>query len=194
MNSLVKVIAKEFSDSGITWGIGGSLVLKRHGIELVVKDIDILTTVEDFEIASKILEDLGKSVHKPPYKGFESKRFASFEISGIEVDLMAGYQVFYDDNIYSYMFTKASVSLKDHFENGVINYTSLEDWYILYLLMNRVKDKGKIKALEAHFRDNGILRKDLLDQALKNAPDRVIDHVKEKLGIFLNAEIDKGMI
>lgn len=180
MKSLMLAIAGRFSKAGITWAIGGSWVLKRHGIDTARNDIDIITTTADFDKADAILSSMGTRRAHEPHAVFKSLKYAKFGINGYEVDLIACFQIVHDQGVYTYDFSKRSISLIDSFSRGTINYTSLEDWYILYLLMGRPRDKLKFETLEAHFRANGIERRDLLEAMLEHAPAGTREYVINK--------------
>jgi len=94
--------------------------------------------------------------------------------------LISCFQIVIGKNLYTYVFSKDSISLSDTFSEGTVNYTSLEDWYVLYLLMGRSQDAIKIEALESYFHTNGIERRDLLDGMLEQAPKGITEYVRSK--------------
>jgi hypothetical protein len=173
MNSLVLDIAAIFSEKRFTWGLGGSLVLKRYGITDSVKDIDILIVPEEYSEAEKQLAAMGTKIPVQPHKKFKSQKYSKYVIKGFEVDLISDFQIVTELGLYSYPFDTHSITKRDYFAQGSVNYTSVEDWYVLYLLMERSEDKKKLEAITNYFRINKITHKDLLRRSLKAAPKRI---------------------
>src|SRR5688572_29199849 len=90
------ILAQEIAPllAGMHWGIGGSLLLWKLGLEAEPRDLDIMTTAQHFPAASqRIALRLGEGV-RTPHPTFRSTCFARFE-SGTagSIDLFAEVRV-----------------------------------------------------------------------------------------------------
>jgi len=168
MERTLTEIARHLNERGIVWGIGGSLVLKHHGIVKSARDIDILVTLEGLEAADEELSSLGHKQTKMTSPLFQTTYFYEYVINGIEVDLMCDFKIVRDP-LYTYPFDAESVVSADFIDDVRIPYTSLEDWYILYQLMNRNDDKTL--AIRQYLQTNGITHPNQWDRMLKTVPD-----------------------
>ena len=76
------------------WGIGGSLLLWKLGLEANPRDLDIMTTSEHFDtVRQRLARRLGAGV-RTPHPNFQSTCFARFESEGpASVDLFAEVRV-----------------------------------------------------------------------------------------------------
>lgn len=157
-------IGDKLNKEGILWGVGASILLNHY--ELVDKphDIDIIIDIKDIGKADEILKDLGEKKKREQVSGFSTEHFYEYSINGEDVDVMAGMIVNFNGGSYKYIFDEKSVvETKDI--NGIkIPLTSLEDWYVLYQLMER--RENKVMIIEDYLMENGIKRVDLLERAL----------------------------
>ena len=185
MNSLILDLAGRFSAAGLTWAYGGSLTLSRHGIDVRVNDLDLFVEPNDFAAATAILETMGQPVNVMAHPRFQSQKYQKYIIKGIEVDVMAGLMIMTAAGAYVYPFDKASITKRDVFARGSVNYTSVEDWYVLYLLLDRHEDKEKIKAIVEYLHINGVVHKALLKRTLAEAPAMIKDTVRQSLGAMI---------
>jgi hypothetical protein len=165
MISTLSNIGNEINKENITWGIGGSLLLHFYGILNHPNDIDILVYEDDAIKLTHILSSFGNSkeaIHRNP---FCTTYFFKYSINHIDLDLMGGFKLEHNEGIYSLLFNQDSI-VSHHVINGVnIPLCSLEDWYVLYLLMPNREEKVKI--LEYYFERNGVTHFELLEKALK---------------------------
>lgn len=176
--SLLK-IANELNQHNIHWALGGSMMLLYHGLAEDAHDIDLMVTVDDFLIASSVLLSLGiklkKRVEISPL--YQTENFAEYKIDGYDVDLMAGLQISHKNGIYRYCFDELSVTDSKWHDGVKINYASLEDWYVLYLLMPH--RSIKVQKIEHHLIKIQIKHPLLLERALRgNLPEPVKNRVE----------------
>lgn len=86
-------IAREIAPllHGVRWGIGGSVLLHRYGLIKRPRDLDIVTTPEEFPTMYSLLtHKMGRSI-PAPHAVFSSRNFARFQVAkGVFLDTMAG--------------------------------------------------------------------------------------------------------
>ncbi len=184
LNSMfaLNMIAEQFNLAEITWAIGGSNVLKRFDLVDHVNDIDLLVMEKDIQKAAKILSELGTKLASKTTKQFETKYFYQYTVHDMQIDLICDFKIRYQDTLYHYIFDEESITDIDTIAGVRIFFTCLEDWYILYRLMNR-QDDQKIFNLEKYFRLHGIKHLKLLNRALKEVPKELKFKIKYQLAI-----------
>jgi len=166
IKTLVK-IAKQLNEKNVHWALGGSLMLFYHGLAEDVHDLDIMVANEDFWTADAVLLALGLKNKKREEKSpiYLTDHFSEYQIDGIDVDLMAGMQIRHEHGIYRYCFDELSITEITQVSDVDINYTALEDWYVLYQLMPQ--RLLKVQAIEHHLTTQGINNPILLERALR---------------------------
>lgn len=144
--TLIK-IAKLFNEQNILWNVGGSMLLAHYGLHQNPHDIDIIVAEKDAEKASIVLDNLGGKMQTPKSDIFISSFFQKHEIDTVEVDLIAGYKIKHSQGLYEYIPVFEST---ENQSGEDIVYACLEDWYILYQLMP--KGKNKVDIIEEYFK------------------------------------------
>lgn len=184
LNSMfaLNMIAEQFNLAEITWAIGGSNVLKKHDLIDHANDIDILVMEKDVVKAAEILSNLGTKLSTKPSKQFETKYFYQYTVHETQIDLICDFKIRYQNELYSYTFDEESITDQDMIAGVQIFFTSLEDWYVLYRLMNRENDQ-KILSLEKYFRLHGVSHPQLLNRALKQVPQELKFKIKYQLSV-----------
>lgn len=182
---ILSYVGKQLNNAGILWGVGASLVLNQYGLISNPNDIDLLVDIKDIEKTDEILKNIG---HKKPFEEtsfYSTKYFYEYVINGIDVDVMAGFAINFDENSYEYSFDNKSITNVKIINGVKIPLTSLEDWYILYQLMqNR---ESKVNMIEKYLLDNGIKDASLINRALsKNLPDKV----RERVQLLLKSQLE----
>src|SRR5262245_5878290 len=106
------VLAQEIAPllAGMHWGIGGSLLLWKLGLETKPNDLDIMTSAADFNAVNlRIAEKFGEGV-RTPHPTFRSAHFARFVSDGpASIDLFADVAVKRNDELVSWSFDPRSV-------------------------------------------------------------------------------------
>lgn len=141
MDKVLVKVAKEFNKENITWAIGSSYLLKEKGLIDVCNDLDIFVSLEDIEKVKKILDGIGKIEESKDSKNFKSVYFLEYNIDGIDIDVMAGFTVIKNNHIYKYILDNNSIVENIVKEDTKIYYTSLEDWFVIYQLINGREEK-----------------------------------------------------
>ncbi len=119
--------------AGLEWGIGGSVLMWTLGLEPAPRDLDVVTTVDDFDaIRDRVARRLGAPVDVP-HSTYQSGCFARFAANGpVSMDLMADIRVRTPEGIIGWDFDPKSVTLRDG-----LPWMRPEDWVELYELFER---------------------------------------------------------
>jgi hypothetical protein len=143
---LLSQIAKELNRKNVTWAIGASMLLYFKGIVSDFHDIDIMVTEEEIEIVKGVLLSFGKMQTPKPNVRYKTSYFLEFQINGIDVDVMAGFNITNNDKEHHFPLKKEHI--KDFTEiNGIrIPLQSLEEWRMYYQLMGRDEKVDMIDA------------------------------------------------
>jgi len=182
MITTLKKIATRFAEHQILWGLGGSWVLKKNGFSVVPHDIDLFCTVADVESADAILLTLGTRI--PPSEKdprYQTGTFYEYQIDGVDVDLMCEFSILYRGEAILYPFDASSIAEIEVLDGCALPYTSLEEWYVLYRLMNRKKDH--IGAIRSHLMQSGIRHPQLLDRLLQRIPEPLYGEIRHELNL-----------
>ena len=177
-------IKHQFEPANIDWAIGGSLLLKAHQLVEKVNDVDLIIARKDIKQADQILSELGQKLPtKPAQKPFRSKAFHQYQVHDIGVDLMADFTIEHEEGLFIYPFPDQS-----NLEHRLIDGTSypccpLEDWYVLYQLLNR---EATVKIIEMHFKRQGPFNPCQLQSFLTKPLPQSIKHNIQNLLEFTN--------
>ena len=142
---LLQKIANDFNNENITWNLGASCMLYLRGIVTEFDDIDIMVSVDDIDKVKRIMSKYGTYQAHLPNEKYKTEHFLEYNISGIDVDIMAGFNIV--RNHQEHYFPLLKTQEYDIYDlNGVaIKLASVEEWYKYYQLMNRT---DKVKLLE----------------------------------------------
>lgn len=146
---LLKKIAHRFNESDVVWALGASMLLYFKGIAPDFHDIDLMVINSDVECVRKILSEMGEIQPSNPNSKYQTKVFMEFIIDSIDVDVMAGFSILNDGELFD-------CSLK---EEQIIEWMSLDGekiplqspllWCKYYKLMGR---KEKVEMIEKAYR------------------------------------------
>lgn len=176
----LEFIAKS-TDEKILWAVGGSVVLNHHALVENPNDIDIVVDRKDADLMGALLESIGRREELRADGLYATEIFSKYTVNGVGVDLMANMSVNHEEGVYVYRFDGMSVT--DFKETGgtKIPLASLEEWYVIYQLLEG--RERKVGIIEDHFMKNGIGHRFLIERMLKgNLPERVIKRTEALLG------------
>jgi hypothetical protein len=180
LDEVLLKVARLLNRHGIRWGIGGSLVLKRHGLIKQVNDIDIIIAEEDIERAVSYFDRVAKRMNPPLDHSCQSKHFHKYTWKGVKIDVMAGFMIKHAEGAYEFVFDELSVDDVAIVDLVQLPYTSLEDWLIAYMLMPGREEK--VDQIEAHLKSTGLAHPELLERGLKQGlPKLYEDRLRELL-------------
>lgn len=176
-------VGEKLNNTGILWGVGASLVLNQYGLISYPNDIDILVDIKDIRKTDEILKNLG--IKKPTEETsiYSTKYFYEYVVNDIDIDVMAGFAINYDKNIYEYSFDSESITDIKSINGVNIPFTSLEDWYILYQLIPN--KENKVNMIEKYLLYNGIKNTFLINRALSKELPNI---VREKVQLLLRSQ------
>lgn len=180
MFNTLSYMGEKLNNSNITWAVGASILLNQFGLVDKPNDIDIFVDIKDIEKTDEILKGMGDKNKWEKTATYSTKYFYEYIISGINVDVMAGFAVNHSNGVFEYIFDYKSIS-EFRLINGVdIPFTSLEDWYVIYqLIPNR---EPKVNLIEKYLLSNGIKKPFLLERALKGSlPVEVREKIEDIL-------------
>jgi hypothetical protein len=128
---------------GLTWGIGGSVLMWRLGLEASPRDLDIVTTSAHFTtMRERIASVLGPGVGAP-HPRFRSTHFVRFENPGfVPVDLFADVKVETHVGIESWSLDEKRIEMLDG-----LPWTRARDWLELYRMFDR---RARVEVLETY--------------------------------------------
>lgn len=162
-------IAKELNEEKVLWAVGASVVLNHYGLVDKSNDIDILVDIKDINKVDAILKNLGERKIKEENNDYSTEYFYEYVIDGIDVDVMARFIIKYDGGEYEYTFDEKSIADMKVINDINVPLTSLEDWYVLYQVMQG--REYKVNIIEKYLSKNGIKNVGLLNRAIdKNLP------------------------
>ncbi|WP_018932966.1 nucleotidyltransferase domain-containing protein [Gracilibacillus lacisalsi] len=153
------------NNGNITWGVGGSLLLRFHQLIDKPNDIDILVDLDHTTQMNQILSLIGTEKEVIRTEPFRTKYFNKFHINYIDLDIMGGFAIEHQEGNYQLSFTQQSI-VEHKQVNGVdIPLCTLEDWYIFYWLIPGKKEKAVL--IENYFKATGIKHPSVFEEGLK---------------------------
>lgn len=147
IKSTLLYIAKELNKKGIKWALGGSLLLHIKGIKTSVDDIDILVADKDLSKLIELVEKY-KHIEKTKTDIYLTDKFFSITIKDVNIDLMLGFKIKFDSNVYSFPSNDNLVREEITIMDTKIYLSSLKDWLDAYKAMKR---EDKVKLIVDHF-------------------------------------------
>ncbi len=179
-------VARAFAAAGVPFGVCSSMLLALRGLDVEPHDLDLLVAEGSFDAAREALRGLGADFspeRTQPHAVYGTRRFAEATLDGAEIDLMEGLSVFVPEAEYRFDLRTETVdrlvpapepdALADPDASpALLPLTSLEDWFVLYLLIpgRAAKAAGIERHLRAH-PPEGAAREDAC-RRLKEAIDR----------------------
>lgn len=135
---VLRSIAKEFNQAGIRWALGGSMLLYFKEIANNVHDIDIMVFEDD---VPKVVAAMKKLQAKPmpanPNSKYKTKWFLEYVLSGVDIDIMAGFAIVSHDRVVDCSFKPSQVMERFDLDGVAIPLQSVELWLKYYRLMGR---------------------------------------------------------
>ncbi|MBL0385298.1 hypothetical protein JJB07_01450 [Tumebacillus sp. ITR2] len=166
MELVIEKVARLLNRAGVTWAAGASWMLKQYGIVQTARDFDVLVALPDFPKVHEELLKLGYGRPGETKNPYLTKHFTTYEIDGVDLDVMAGFTISHEAGAHEFPFDAAHVTGRVQVGEQEVPLSAPEDWLVLYLLMGPDREP-KVQALEAYFREKGIAHPQLLSQALE---------------------------
>lgn len=130
-------IAEQLNQNGITWALGGSAMLYFHHVVSDFHDLDILTDCRDALKVRKILRDMGTLHDSSNGKQYRTEYFFEFTVSGVEIDIIAGFAIIKDGIAYDCSLNAEDITDKVTVNGQKIPLHSVQVWRRYYELMDR---------------------------------------------------------
>lgn len=133
-------IAHAFADAEIHWAVGASLLLYFHGITDVFHDLDLMVSEKDADRAKDVLLGLGAVKENSPSNAqYRTKYFYEFQLSGIEIDMLAGMIIVSHGQEYDCSFQPQNIEAYVELKDEKIPLYSVSEWRRFYQWMGRTK-------------------------------------------------------
>ena len=129
-------IANTLNSRNITWGLGGSLLLFIKGYKTNVNDIDIIVHSKDLKDLKEVISKYEINEKEKTAK-FLTNHFYTFNIKSINIDVMVGFVVKNEFNIFAFREKEISTS-KICIDGENIYLSSVSEWKKAYTAMNRI--------------------------------------------------------
>ena len=121
-------IARALNQSGVTWAVGGSLLLYFKGKTGVFRDIDLMVCETDVEKLKQAMLPLGAPAPSDPNAQYRTRCFLEFTVRGVDVDVMAGFVILENGQEHDCALKPEQVAEHILVRGEDIPLQSLEDW------------------------------------------------------------------
>ena len=130
--------ARALEERGVTWAVGGSLLLYCKGRARDFHDIDLMVAEPDAPAAREALLALGTlQPPRPADPLYGTKCFLEFTVDGVDIDVMAGFSIFRDGVEHPFPLRRADIRDWAEVDGVRIPLQSLAEWRTYYALMGR---------------------------------------------------------
>lgn len=180
MNKQIIEWFKSLNQRQIRYGLGGSWMLKEYGLPTEPKDIDLFIHSDDINKCLDLIEPYQIHQVNVPDSPFKTTFFATLQIESMSIDIMGGFAYLHDQGLYKAIFDDHSIVSEVIVDDVHIPLMSLEEWYVLYIVMGRQK---KCELIEHHWFINGINHPRLLQRQLTCSLDH---HSRSRLISYLD--------
>ncbi len=137
--SLLKRIAHRLNEAQVEWCLGASMMLYFKEIVSEFHDIDLMISVDDVEVVESILSEMGTLCpsDQVPNPMYQTKCFMEYVIDAIDVDVMAGFAIVREGEVYDCSLCTDQITDQLMLEDEVIPMQSPRLWCTYYRLMGR---------------------------------------------------------
>lgn len=179
----LREMARKFKEAGIIYGLACSSALFFKGIVDDFNDYDIIVDEADMERAGSILIEelkcLEQQVEYNPY--CRSKKFREFRGGHVDIDMIAGFQIFTFGTHYLYEISKDDIDYME-IDGNRVPVVALEAQFLLYAMMEgwQLKRRFKRVLIGQYLNQYGLKHREILEIALKqNLPDWIEKEVRQ---------------
>ena len=137
--SLLKRIAHRLNEAQVEWCLGASMMLYFKEIVSEFHDIDLMISVDDVEVVESILSEMGTLCpsDQVPNPMYQTKCFMEYVIDAIDVDVMAGFAIVREGEVYDCSLCTDQITDQLMLEDEVIPMQSPRLWCTYYRLIGR---------------------------------------------------------
>jgi len=145
----------------IRYGVGGSWMLKEYGLPTEPKDIDLFIHSDDINKCLDLIEPYHVDKASDSDSPFKTEFFTTLQIESLSIDIMGGFAYLHDQGLYKAIFDDHSIVSEVIVDDVHIPLMSLEEWYVLYIVMGRQK---QCELIEHHWKHHGMEHSHLLQR------------------------------
>ncbi|MCK5129628.1 MAG: hypothetical protein KAQ68_07240 [Clostridiales bacterium] len=144
------------------------------------RDIVIFIDDKDFDLVEETILLTGQKLECEDNTTFATERYGKYTINNIQVDVMGSFQVNHSSGVYHYIIDKQSISMQHTIRDASIPFAALEDWFVLYQLFPKGKDKAGL--IKEYLHENSVQYPYLLVRAQRGSlSQEVKDSIREML-------------
>ena len=175
LKELVEVLNREH----ITWGIGGSYLLKIHDLIDNPNDLDLWVSQDDMiQLRNRFrnYQELKTNVPLPPELHYK------ILYNNVEVDFVACFKIRPNQYSFEYNISPNNIKMIKLPDGIEVPCTYLEDWYIVYKLLKR---NEKARIIENFFMKNKLT---LSNGVINESMDLSVlpKYIKREVNEFVN--------
>ena len=180
---ILKKVTMELNNTKCNWAIGGSLLLSYYGLVEEPRDIDILIDAKDSEKVKEAMDKIGERLECKKIDLFRTEKFFRYLIDEVEVEFLGDFKIALESNeIYEFILDEKAFFTVMFGEELMVNLSTLEDWYVAYIVMN--DPKNRVPILKEYFIRNGIKHRNLIERSLnQKLPEDIKNCIKEVIDI-----------
>lgn len=141
----LKRIAERLNGAGVTWAVGGSMMLYLRGRARNVHDIDLMVDEREVELAKEVLSGMGKLMPEKEDARYQTRHYHKFVIDGTEVDLIAGFVIVKDGVAHECPLLRKDITERKDLEGMAVPLHALAVWREYYELMGRTEKAAMCK-------------------------------------------------
>lgn len=154
-------LADKLNAAGVPWGIGASWLLCQKGILDTYHDFDIFVAPEDAPRADKVLSRLG--MRSEAETADDGAFRAAYHFDGADIELNAWTQI---NDTWHVRFGADCVAEDASVLGAAVHLMHLEDWLVLYGLMDRM---NRAEAIAVYLKNNGCAHPERFAQVTTDA-------------------------
>lgn len=174
---VIKKIAKGLNDINCIWGIGGSVLLNNYNLVDKPNDIDIVVKAKDANNIKNFMDTIGNAVHLPSKEPFKTEAFFGYIVDGVMVEFLGDFKIdLGNSKLYEFILDEKSITDYKLIDNVKVNFTSLEDWLVAYIVMG--DPKKRVNLIEGYFINNKVKNINLLE---RNINQNLTQDIKTKI-------------
>lgn len=177
VKEVLRKVAIQLQSEGVVWGLGGSCMLSAYDLAEHPNDIDIMVAERDADRTHRVLSVLGESRVLPAKPSYCTKQFRQYIIDGMQVETMAAFGIHHTEGNYLLDIQRENITGSLDVQGVPVPLTSLEDWYVIYMLMaGRIE---KAECIERYWSEHGIAVPHLLQAAArKPLPEQILARLR----------------
>lgn len=149
--AVLKKIGSALNEAGISWAVGASLMLYFNKKTDDFHDIDIMVEENDVKRCTEILSKLGSLQPPHPDKQYRTKVFLEFVIDGVDIDVMAGFEIVEGETVHDCSFRPDQIEKYIDLDGVKIPLQKMSLWRQYYQWMGRT---AKVKMIDGELADN----------------------------------------